>query len=91
MGALELALFEADEVGGIRLVGLATDPDLVESVRVHILAERRVPLARLSREGEHPHVRLVPELDPAGDSGLRPGSLVAPVTAGPPKDETPDG
>ena len=39
----ELALFEADEAGGIRLVGRTTDPDLIESVLIELARARGLP------------------------------------------------
>jgi hypothetical protein len=59
MGLYELALFEADEAGGIRLLGRSADPELVEAARARILAERRAELARLDRGDGAPRLRPV--------------------------------
>ena len=65
----EVALFEADEAGGIRLVGRSTDPALIEDARARILAQRRAEVAGLERQSGFPPVRLVsPEVDPTEDS-----------------------
>ena len=59
---VEVALFElpdCPDLGGPRLLGRLTDPDLVEVVRERLAAARRRELSRLEKP-----VRLLP--DPGG-------------------------
>lgn len=69
-GALyELALFEQDAEGGIRLVGRLTDPALVAQARERIVVQRRAELSRLARDGDVPRLRLARDEDPDRDGG----------------------
>ena len=59
----------ADEAGGIRLVGCSTDPSLIEDARARILVQRRAEIARMEREVDLPAVRLVPPEDEKSSPG----------------------
>lgn len=61
MGSFELALFESDESGAVRLVGRLRDAELICAARDRILAERRAEVARLDRDGDGPRLRAVRE------------------------------
>ena len=61
---LELALFESDGTGAVRLVGRENDAALVRAVQTRILERRRAEVARLERGDNPPRLEAVPEDDP---------------------------